>query len=296
MTAWLDLMRTPHSVRRVDAGGTPTRVLRAGPVVAGEAAHGEAEAVVMLHGTSGHLEAFTRTVPAHAAAGYDVHAIDMLGHGWTGNRGVKQEIPRYVEHLVDYLDAAGLQTVHVVGESLGGWVAAYLATDHAERVASLQLLAAGGTVANPEVMERIRTSTTKAVTTDDVDLTRKRLELLMADPAKDVSDELVQVRHAIYHAPDFVENLPNLLCLQDMETRQRNLLREDRMAKISQPTLVVWGRKNPFGDVPEAERMAEAIPGARLELFDECGHWPQHERVDLYDPLSLEFLSANPIS
>ena len=162
MTAWLDLMRTPHQVTWVDAGGTPTRELRAGPVVGGTAS--QAEPVVMLHGTSGHLEAFTRTVPAHAEAGYDVRAIDMLGHGWTGNRGVKQEIPRYVEHLVDYLDAAGLDRVHLVGESLGGWVAAWLATESPERVGSLQLLAAGGTRANPEVMERIRTSTTKAVT------------------------------------------------------------------------------------------------------------------------------------
>ena len=96
---------------------------------------------------------------------------------------------------------------------------------------TLQLIAAGGTKANPEVMERIRTSTKQAVSTDDLELTRKRLELLMHDPEGNVTDELVDVRHRIYHQPEFVANVDNLLCLQDMETRQRNLLRPDRLAR-----------------------------------------------------------------
>jgi len=103
-------------------------------------------------------------------------------------------------------------------------------------------VAAGGTKADPAVMERIRRSTEEAVRTDDRGLTRKRLELLMHDPAN-VTDELVALRHALYHQPDFVANLPNLLCEQDMATRQRNLLRPDRLGRITAPTLVVWGRQ-----------------------------------------------------
>lgn len=278
---WATLADVDHALTWVDAGGVRTRALQAGPA--------DGEPVVFLHGTSGHLEAFVRNLPAHAAR-YRCHAVDMLGHGYTGNRGVPQEIPRYVEHLVDYLDAAGLDRPHVVGESLGGWVGARLAAEQPERVRSLQLLCAGGTVANPPVMERIRTSTRKAVLEDDIDFTRARLELLMADPAN-VTDELVAVRHAIYHAPDFVANLDNLLCLQDMQTRQRNLLTAEQMGAITAPTLVVWGRQNPFGDVPEAQAMHEAIPGSRLELFEACGHWPQHEHAERYNALSLEFLA-----
>jgi len=222
-----------------------------------------------------------------------VHAIDMLGHGYTGKPDYRYEIPRYVDHLLGYLDAVQVQRAHLVGESLGGWVAGWLASEHPERVASLQLLAAGGTKANPAVMDRIRSSTRQAVETDDLGLTRKRLELLMSNPTADVSDELVAVRHAIYHTKEFRENLDNLLCLQDMDTRQRNLLREDRMARISAPTLVVWGHDNPFGDVPEARLMAEAIPGARLVLYPECGHWPQHEHAAEYNELSVGFLAQH---
>ncbi|MDY7106982.1 MAG: alpha/beta fold hydrolase [Actinomycetota bacterium] len=284
MTAWLDLTGIDFCVRTVDAGGVATRALQAG----------EGPDVVFLHGTSGHLEAFTRNVVAHVLAGYRVHAIDMLGHGYTAKPDMAYEIPRYVAHLADYLDACGIERVNLAGESLGGWVAGWLTSEEPERVISLQLIASGGTKANPEVMDRIRTSTRRAVTTDDPSLTRQRLELLMADPAKDVTDELVEVRHRIYHEPDFVANVDNLLCLQDMETRQRNLLREDRLARIGAvPTLVIWGHENPFGDVPEAKAMHAAIGGSRLELFAECGHWPQYEQAERYNALALAFLAEH---
>jgi 2-hydroxy-6-oxonona-2,4-dienedioate hydrolase len=141
-------------------------------------------------------------------------------------------------------------------------------------------------------MERIRTSTTEAVTTDDIELTRRRLELLMHDPAKDVSDELVDVRHAIYHQPDFVAHLPQLLCLQDMEVRRRNLMTPERLGRIRCPTLVVWGQDNPFGEVPEATAMHEAIPGSKLVLYPACGHWPQHEHAEEYNAESIAFLKG----
>ena len=183
------------------------------------------------------------------------------GPRYTGKPDYPYEIPRYVEHVLAYLDACGIDKVHLAGESLGGWVSAWLASEHPQRVLSLQLIAAGGTKANPTVMQRIRESTIEAVQREDKGLTRSRLELLMHDPIN-VTDELVDIRYDIYHRPEFQKNLPNLLCLQDMGTRQRNLLRPDRLARLTVPTLVVWGHENPFGDIPEATAMHEAIPGS----------------------------------
>lgn len=115
----------------------------------------------------------------------------------------------------------------------------------------------------------------------------------MHNPEKDVSEELVEVRHAIYHTPEFVNNVHNLLCMQEMEIRQRNLLRPEDLAKISAPTVVIWGRNNPFGEVPEAQKMHEAIEGSELELFEDCGHWPQHEHAERYNALAIDFLNRH---
>jgi 2-hydroxy-6-oxonona-2,4-dienedioate hydrolase len=56
--------------------------------------------------------------------------------------------------------------------------------------------------------------------------------------------------------------------------------------------LVVWGQDNPFGEVPEATAMHEAIPGSKLVLCPACGHWPQHERAEEYNAESIAFLKG----
>lgn len=285
MTIWTDLTGIPFCVEFVDAGGIKTRALTAGA----------GEDVLMLHGTSGHLEAFSRNIVPHVKAGYRVHALDALGHGYTDKPDHPYEIFRYGEHILAYLDARQIRKAHLVGESLGGWTSAWLAIHHPERIASIQLVAAGGTKANPEVMERIKTSTMNAVQTDDIALTRKRMHLLMHDPA-DASEELVEVRHRIYHQPDFVQNIHNLLCLQEMEIRQRNILCRADLERISVPTLVVWGTNNPFGAVAEATEMHKNIKGSELIVYGQCGHWPQHEHADEYNEASVAFLRAHPIN
>ena len=83
MTAWTDLTPVAYSVDYVDAGGVPTRSLQAG----------DGRDVVFLHGTSGHLEAFMRNISRPRRAGYRCHAIDMLGHGYTGKPDYPYEIP-----------------------------------------------------------------------------------------------------------------------------------------------------------------------------------------------------------
>ena len=285
MSIWTELSGIDYRHAYVETGDVTTRALQAGPE--------DGEHVVFLHGTTGHLEAFVRNIPAHAEAGYRCHAIDMLGHGSTGKPDRPGEIPAYVDHLMAYLDAMGAERAHLVGESLGGWVGSWAASEYPDRVSSLQLLCMGGTKINPAVMERLKTSTRAAATEPEISYTRDRLALLWAEWDEDLGEELTQVRYEIYHHPDFQENLHNLLALQEVEARERNLLRPDRMARIKAPTLVVWGNKNPLGDVPEAEAIAAAIPGARLEIFTECGHWPQHEKATLYNPLSLAFLAES---
>ena len=278
MTIWTELAGTAFEMSYEPVNGARTRVLRAG----------QGDPVVMLHGTSGHLEAFVRNVPSFASH-FEVHALDMLGHGYTENPGGDLRIPRYVQHVIDYLDSRGIERASFIGESLGGWVSGRLAADHPERVSKLVLVAPGGTVANPAVMDRIRSSTTAAVSSNDRALTRQRLELLMHDPVN-VSEELVDVRHTIYHRPEFVAGIDQLLCLQKMENRVEDLLTAEQMAAITAPTLIVWGAQNPFGDVPEAQRMHASIPGSELEILPECGHWPQHEHSDRFNELALKFL------
>src|SRR5699024_7038834 len=172
MTIWTELSNVDYHHGFVPVNGLRTRFLQAG----------SGEPVIMLHGTSGHLEAFVRNI-VDLSESFECHALDMAGHGYTDGPDEDYRIPTYVEHVIGYMDARGISRAHFIGESLGGWVAGRLAADHPDRVRSLVLVAPGGTVANPPVMERIRNSTRAAVGSDDRELTRRRLELLMHNSA-----------------------------------------------------------------------------------------------------------------
>ncbi|MCW3007932.1 MAG: hsaD 3 [Solirubrobacterales bacterium] len=278
MSAWLDFAGVPFSQHWIDAGPVRTRVIEAG----------SGEPLLLLHGTAGHAEAYTRNMAAHAEH-FRVLAVDMLGHGYTDRPDHPYEVESYVTHLLDLIDALGVERVHLSGESLGGWVAAWLASEHPDRVGKLLLNTPGGATADENVLERLRGLTRNAIADPTPETVRARLEWLMADPAT-VTDELVAIRRAIYDRPEFQANVDNLLTLLDLEPRRRNLLTEERLAAVQAPTQIVWTTHDPMADVPVGEWFERSIPDARLTVMRECGHWPQFENAPEFNDISLRFL------
>jgi 2-hydroxy-6-oxonona-2,4-dienedioate hydrolase len=279
MTFWTDLTGVPHRLAWADAGGVPTRYLEAG-----DGPH----TVVFLHGVNGHLEVFLRNIAAHAAR-YRVIALDQLGHGYTGKPDRRYEIDDYLGHLSAFLDAVGADRLSIAGTSLGGWVSARFAARNPQRVASLSLISAGGLTAYAGVMNKIKSLGAKAGSGREA--VRERLAFVIKDPAN-ITEELIDARWDIYRRPDYQAALPNLLCLQDPEIRARNLLTEAELGTITAPTLVLWTEDDPTATVEDGRRYADAIPGARFEVFDQSSHMPQFEEPDRFNALHLEFLEA----
>ena len=143
---WSDLQGVPFEQGYLDADGVSTRYLRAGDP--------DKPVLILLHGSGGHAEAYVRNLEAHAEH-FWTWAIDMLGHGYTGKPGHPLEVHHYVEHLMAVLSGIGAERASLSGESLGGWVAARAAVDHPDKVDRLVLNTAGGSQADPEVMQRI---------------------------------------------------------------------------------------------------------------------------------------------
>ncbi|WP_199231544.1 alpha/beta hydrolase [Azospirillum sp. TSO35-2] len=268
-------------LRYVDAGGVRTRVLEAGS---------GRRTLILLHGIAGHLEAYMRNILPHADH-FRVMAIDMLGHGFTDKPDRNYEIDDYVEHLKDFIDAIGEERVHLSGESLGGWVAARFAARYPERIDRLVLNTAGGMIADPNVMERLRTLSLAAVRAPDREATRKRLEFLMLDPSI-VTEDLVEARFGVYRLPGMAKAMERIMCLQDLDTRLRNLLTEDELGRIAAETLVLWTTHDPTASVAVGRRLADLVPNSRFVVMENCGHWPQHEDPDTFNRLHIDFLKG----
>jgi 2-hydroxy-6-oxonona-2,4-dienedioate hydrolase len=281
MTLWTELAGLDYQVRHVAVGPWSTRVLECG----------EGTPLVLMHGTGGHLEAYARNLRALSRR-YRVIAYDYPGHGWTTTAACDLEIDDYIEHLSGLLDGLGIEQAHVSGESLGGWVAVKFAARHPGRVGRLVLNTPGGTMATPEVMERIRVLSQAAADDPSEERVRARLEWLMADPSS-VTDELVAIRRGIYGRAGFPRSMRHILCLQDPEIRRRNLVTDAELAAISAPTLVIWTSDDPSGPARAGLDMAERIPAGEFRLIKEAGHWPQWEQRDEFDAIVLEFLGRD---
>lgn len=281
MSLWAEVEGLDYSVRHVQIGQWSTRVLE----------HGVGEPLIIMHGTGGHLEAFTKNLRALGEQ-YRVILYDYPGHGWTTLSTTDLEIDVYVDHLLTLMDVLGIERAHLSGESLGGWVAVKFAAQHPERVARMILNTPGGTMATPEVMERVRQLSQAAADDPSDERIRTRLEWLMARPSS-VTDELVRLRRGVYSRPGFAESMRRILCLQNPETRRRNMVTDDDLAAVQAPTVVIWTSDDPSGPAKAGLEMTEKLAAGEFQLIEDAGHWPQWEQRDRFDEIALEFLGRD---
>ncbi len=282
---WGDLRGVSFRQGWMDAGGTSTRYLHAGSE--------DQPALILLHGVGGHAEAYVRNLKSHGEH-FSTWALDMIGHGWSDLATHDLEVRHYIDHLLSFMDAAGIAKASISGESLGGWVAARFAIDHPDRTDRLVLNTAGGSQADPAVMAKIKELSMRAATDPSWEFIKTRLEWLMADKSK-VYDDLVATRQAMYSREGMEEGMRHNMILQEMEVRQRNIIRAEDYARIQAPTLVLWTSDDPTADVSEGRRIASMIPGALFTVMDGCGHWPQFEDTPTFDRIHLDFLLGKPL-
>jgi 2-hydroxy-6-oxonona-2,4-dienedioate hydrolase len=280
MSLWPEMANGSFAIKFIDAGGVKTRYLESGSQ--------DAPALIFIHGTGGHLETFNRNVFEHAKH-FRVFALDMVGHGYSSKPDHPYEIKHYVQHLLDFMAAVGIQKASIHGESMGGWIAAQFAIDHPESVDRLVLNTAGGLNTDEKVMARVYAVTMKAVQEGTFEAVRARLEWLVHNPAHIPSD-MVELRLGIYRQPNFEKTMENILCLQFMETRMRNVLTDESLSRIKAKTLVIWTDNDPTAPIATGERFVSAIPDARMVVMTDCAHWPHWEKTDEFNALHTQFL------
>ncbi|MBI9001520.1 alpha/beta hydrolase [Corynebacterium sp. CCM 9185] len=279
-STWDDLAEVAFDQGYIEAGGYRTRYLHAGTP--------DKPTLFMLHGITGHAEAYARNLAAHAEH-FNVYAIDFIGHGYSSKPEHPLEIKHYIGQVLAIMDELGVEKAYFSGESLGGWTTARLAQQHPERVERIVLNTMGGTMANPKVMERLLTLSTEAAEDPSWERVKARLEWLMADPTM-VTADLIRTRQRIFEQDDWKMACQMNMALQDPEIRRRNMLSDDDLREIQAPALVLWTTKDPSGPVDEGRRISELIPNGQLAVMENCGHWPQYEDTETFNKIQLDFL------
>jgi pimeloyl-ACP methyl ester carboxylesterase len=243
-------------------------------------AQGEGAPVLLVHGL-GYTREGWGPLRGLLARRYRVVSYDNRGIGESEIPPGPYSVAELAEDAADVLDAAGVERAHVIGASLGGMVAQLLAAERPERVERLVLVGTtpGGAGAYPLPQQTLALMAEAGSLPPEVAL-RRFVENALA-PGSRLVDAVFAYREQ--HPPD-----PAGWAAQAAAGAAWDA--DGRLARIAAPTLVVAGAVDAVVDPRNARLLADAIPGARLELVDGVGHLPFWERAGEFAALVESFL------
>lgn len=260
---------------------------------------GTGSPLVLLHGggpgASGWTN-FARNIP-YFAERYRVLAFDMPGWGKSdtavpGDRD-------HVEALGLALDELELERIDIVGNSIGGQTAVRFTAQNPERVSHLIPMGAPAPGINmfgpPTYLMPGIQALAHAYFDPSPENFQGVVAALTADPELAKDADMAQARSkAALSRPDHLENWRQAV-VNGGETNGAPHLYEaivPKLAMLSVPTLIVHGRDDNAVHFENSLRLLAMIPSARLQLFNNCGHWTQMEHPDEFNRLVHNFISA----
>jgi pimeloyl-ACP methyl ester carboxylesterase len=250
---------------------------------------GAGEPVLYLHGLADIHGARPDWLRFHESLGQDFRVIAPAhpGCGESQEDDAAETIDDLVFHYLEVIDALGLSDFHLVGSSVGGWIAAEIAVRHREKVRTLALLGAtglfvpGAPIGDLFMMVQAETGT--------------RYEGL---------------RHMLFRSADAAEAhaiYPDGRMTVELETRRYRAFRfasrfgfappyfynaklKPRLSRFDRPALVVAGESDNFVPRPHADTYVAGFPNAQLHLLAGAGHSIVVERGDEVAALLTGFL------
>lgn len=269
--------------------------------------YGQGAPLILLHGAGGHAETYARNIK-NLGQHFRVYCPDSLYHGYSSNGPYRDRFGRHdeqVDAIVDLMDALGIERAHIEGESMGATNACEFALRYPERAGKVilntglprvRLTKTDFTPAAKQYSELIDISK-KSITDPTFELVQKRLQWLMADPAR-MTDDMVNTRLRMYQDPDinaamrrwFKVDLPAEEGADPWDYDPQ--WEESDLKAITAECLVFWTEKNP-GEGPEVgQYLAGLIPGAQYYEMTDAAHWPQWEKPEEHDQVLIEFIKG----
>jgi pimeloyl-ACP methyl ester carboxylesterase len=250
----------------LDVRGTPVHLQRSG----------EGPPLLFLHGAGagGRWLAFQGAL----AARFDVLFPTHPGHAGSPAAEWIEDISDLAFHYLDLLDTLRLDRVHLVGASMGGWIAAEMAVMASHRLASLVLIDPVGIKVDGWIYPFIFGMDLPQIVATIFHRPEMALALAPRDQSVDTLLELYRQNAALAR----VTWNPYLY---DPRLRRR-------LGRIGAPTLLCWGEHDRLAPLLCADVWRKEIPGARLRTFAQSGHMPHLEESAAVAEAVTEFCGA----
>jgi pimeloyl-ACP methyl ester carboxylesterase len=269
--AFVALAQTPQE-KSVTVFGAKIRYLEAGDA--------SKPKVILLHGLGANAESWQLTIPALATR-FHVIAPDQIGFGKSDKPLLKYRVGTYVDFLDKLMAELKIEKAVLVGNSMGGWIAALTAIKYPNRVEKLVLVAAAGII--PERYDEAQIYQLNNSTRDEI---RANLKLIFANPMLQNNETLVD---QFFTQRVTANDGYTINAIIESIKRKEDFL-NNRLGEIKKPTLIIWGKQDGLIPVNDAYNFNKGIAGSELVVFDECGHVPQFEKAAEFNKKVLEFL------
>ena len=253
-----------HSVEKIDGCNVSVR------------RRGVGQPLLFLHGAGGG----NRWLPFMEALSQNFEVI-VPEHPGFG----ESEMPAWLDNIgdlayfyLDFVEHLNLTNVHLVGTSLGGWIAAELAVRDQSSLRTLTLVAPAG----------IHVA---GVQKGDIFLWSRQELARNLFYNQDLAEAMLREEPS----PEEMDiQLKNRLTMAKLawQPRLHDLHLAKWLHRIMLPTLIVWGAEDKLIPPPYGPAFREMIPNARLEVLPHCGHLPQIEKTTEFVSKVTRFLQS----
>ena len=251
--------------------------------------------VVLVHGLGGQWQNWLENIP-RLALDRRVVAMDLPGFGLTPKPEHDEiSIPGYGRCVNALCDKLELGEVNLVGNSMGGYVAAEVAIQFPERVARLVLVSAAG-ISSAETLQAPILTFGRIATAIVTNSAARHRRLAARPVTRHISLALV-ARHPRLLKPDFAyEGFFKGAGKSGFDDALRASLDydfRDRLPEVKVPTLIVWGEKDSIIPVRDADEFERLIEDSRKLVMKDTGHIPMAERPVAFNDVLIEFLAES---
>src|SRR4026207_2215597 len=241
---------------------------------------GTGPTVILLHGLGGSTQAWQFNIAALAEK-YHVFVPDQIGFGKSDKPLVNYRVRTYVDFLDQFCKQLKIDRATLVGNSMGGWIAAMFTASFPDRVDKLVLVDAAG-YAPPKDLDTRTFFGLNPTTREGMKVLVAKVFYNKAFQTDAAIDMAIAVRLAAgdgYTINSITESI----------IRGEDFL-DDVVKTIKRPTLIIWGRQDGLVSLPEGERFNKDIAGSKLIVIDQCGHVPNVEKPAEFNAAVLKFL------
>jgi len=245
---------------------------------------GEGKPVVLLHAFPLSREMWNAQVEALEAEGCRVIVPDLRGFGESHNFSDINTMEDMAQDIFEILETLKIERAIICGLSMGGYITVNFLKKFPEKIAALILCdtnANGDTEdareARFNLIEKIETEGAQA-------LIDEMLPKLICENTKANKKELVAEIEQMFNK---VNPQAAVAALRGLAARRDNT---DLLDKISVPTLLIFGEEDKVTHLEAAEKMADAIPDAKLVKIENAGHYSNLEQPEAFNQALIDFI------